>query len=174
MKKPRTLTPEERALWQESNRHTTAFKPNVDAVMRDAIAVPRADAPLEKNLVEATAVSAPARPRKHAPLPELSRREASKRLKQHPTIDATLDLHGMNKLEAMEKVARFITRHHQLGHRHVVIVTGKGRGTTMGVLRAALPDWLNEPALRPLISTITHARPEKGGEGVSHVLLKHP
>jgi DNA-nicking Smr family endonuclease len=54
----------------------------------------------------------------------------------------------------------------------VVIITGKGRGTAMGVLRTALPDWLNEPRLRPLISTITHARPEKGGEGVTHVLLK--
>lgn len=173
MKKPRILTPEERAIWRESNRDTTPFTPSMEALRDEAMLAPAIHISAPSLATNIACVSTTAkRPRATPPLPELSRREANKRLKQHPKVDATLDLHGMTKLEAMEKVARFISRQHHLGHRHVVIITGKGRGTAIGVLRAALPDWLNASALRPLISTISHARPEKGGEGVTHVLLK--
>lgn len=173
MKKPRILTPEERAIWRENNRHTTPFERSSEEPTYEEILSPVVQTSARPTAAKATPVAVPtSRATAKAPLPELSRREANKRLKQHPKVDATLDLHGMTKFEAMEKVARFISRQHHLGHRHVVIITGKGRGTAIGVLRAALPDWLNEPALRPLISTISHARPEKGGEGVTHVLLK--
>ncbi len=175
MKKPRILTPEERAIWRESNRHTTPFERSIEEPTDEASLTPVISNSIRAATAKALPINAPAsRPRAKAPLPALSQREANKRLKQHPKVDATLDLHGMTKLEAMEQVTRFITRQQQMGDRHVVIITGKGRGTAMGVLRAALPDWLNEPRLRPLISTISHARPEKGGEGVTHVLLKRP
>lgn len=175
MKKPRILTPEERAIWQESNRHTTPFEGRIEdsADVAFPMTAPTAlTGPMRATI--APVATSSRRAQKKSPLPELSRREASKRFKQYPKVDATLDLHGMTKLEAMEQVARFIIRQHQMSQRHVVIITGKGRGTAVGVLRAALPDWLNEPHLRPLISTISHARPEKGGEGVTHVLLKRP
>lgn len=175
MKKPRILTPEERAIWREINRHTTPRDGTREEPADEALLTRVVCAHTRPLAAKTVSVTVPAtRARAKAPLPELSRREANKRLKQHPKVDATLDLHGMTKLEAMEQVARFIIRQQQMGHRHVVIITGKGRGTAMGVLRAALPDWLNEPRLRPLISTISHARPEKGGEGVTHVLLKRP
>lgn len=173
MKKPRILTPEERAIWREINRHTTPLAHSREAPADEDRFATIIQTPARPSATKATSVTAPTA-RAKAPLPELSRREANKRLKQHPKVDAKLDLHGMTKLEAIEQVTRFIIRQQQMGHRHVVIITGKGRGTAMGVLRAALPDWLNEPRLRPLISTISHARPEKGGEGVTHVLLKRP
>ena len=106
------------------------------------------------------------------PLAHLAGREATRRFKQHP-IEARLDLHGETKLDARERVQHFIRRQHDLGRRHVVIITGKGKGGAVGVLREYLPDWLNEPVLRPLISSMAYAAQEKGGAGVTHVLLKH-
>lgn len=104
-------------------------------------------------------------------LSHLTLREANRRFKDHP-IEARLDLHGFTKLDARDAVRHFIERQHALGRRHLVIITGKGKGGEIGVLRDFLPDWLNESALRPLISATASARPEKGGEGVTHVLLK--
>lgn len=169
--KPRLPSAEERKLWRESNRHTNRF-----AV---------AEEPDDEGEEEVAAVGAatPAQPeprplqRKQAtsplpaPLSALSTREANKRFRSYP-IDATLDLHGATKLEALTRVQHFIHHQHRAHRRHVVIITGKGRGGETGVLRAHLPHWLNEPPLRLLISAFAHARPEKGGTGVMHVLLK--
>jgi DNA-nicking Smr family endonuclease len=176
MKKPRQLTPEELAIWRENNHDTTTLQRPTTKTKASAeplaappkqAAKPSTHAPASN---KSSKVSTPKRG--NTPLPQLSSREAMKRFKQHPEIDATLDLHGLTKLEAYTQVQRFITRQHRAGHRHVTIITGKGRGAEMGVLRSNLPDWLNEPPLRTLISTVTHARPEKGGTGVTHVLLK--
>lgn len=173
MKKPRTLTPEEATLWRESNRDTARVE-HPKAPAAPLVGAPKTPAATAKRSAtrapEAPPTMAPKRSTR--PLPALSRREAAKRFKSHPEIDATLDLHGLTKIEAYTQVQRFIAHQHRVGHRHVVIITGKGRGNAMGVLRSALPDWLNELPLRALISTVTHAAPEKGGDGVTHVLLK--
>ena len=92
-------------------------------------------------------------------------------MKLHP-LEATLDLHGMGKIEAYGQVQSFIQQQVRKARRHVLIITGKGRGGQEGVLRSNLPHWLNEPALRPLIAAMITARPEKGGAGALHVLLK--
>ena len=47
-----------------------------------------------------------------------------------------------------------------------------GRGS--GVLREAVPRWLNEPPLRPRIIAFTQAQPKDGGHGALYVLLKRP
>ena len=108
------------------------------------------------------------------PLSPLTTREAARRFKPHAAIEATLDLHGLTQYEAQAQVQQFIARAVRNGLRHVAIITGKGRGAEVGVLRKHLPDWLNEPPLRALISGFAAARPEKGGAGVTHVLLKRP
>lgn len=105
------------------------------------------------------------------PHSRLTQREAGRRFRNHP-VEARLDLHGYSKLDARDAVRQFIQRQHALARRHLVIITGKGKGGEVGVLREFLPDWLNEPVLRPLISAYASAPPEKGGEGVTHVLLK--
>lgn len=168
MKPPRQPTPEELALWHEANRLTTphAASPAPDIAPPPAPAAatapsPRPNADTPRPMARAA-----------APLPALSAREAAKRFKPHPTIEATLDLHGLDKITAYAQVQHFIARAAAAGRRHVIIITGKGRGPEAGVLRANLPHWLNEPALRRLISAFRQARPEKGGDGVTHVLLK--
>ena len=162
----RPLTPEERKLWRESNRLTTVKIPveedEVEEVPAAKIAAPKASVPAPLPI---------AKPRPLSALKGLSAREAKRAFKPHD-LGASLDLHGLTKLEAYARVEAFIRQQHRLGRRHVAIITGKGRGSETGVLRTNLPHWLNEPALRPLISAFTYAKPEKGGAGVTHVLLK--
>lgn len=168
--KPRTPTPDERRLWRESNRFTQRAADTVDA-QDDPLPAAEA-APVAP---PAAAVKTPPAPARRTspptPLALLPAREAAKQFKSHAEVAATLDLHGMGKIEAYAAVAHFVSRHHRLGHRHVAIITGKGRPEE-GVLKRELPHWLNEPTLRPLIAAMGHARPEKGGAGVMHVLLK--
>ena len=58
-------------------------------------------------------------------------------------------------------------------------MTGKGacaevekgwRGA--GVLREAVPGWLNDPVNRTRILSFCHAQPRDGGDGALYVLLK--
>ncbi len=166
--KPRHPTPEEKKLWRESNRGTVRARLEED-VAEEEVQVQHFSAPTALPMRE----DAPAKRSPAASLVPLSTREANRRFKQFP-IDAMLDLHGATKLEARERVQQFLLRQHQAHRRHVVIITGKGKGGEVGVLRANLPDWLNEAPLRALISAYATARPEKGGTGVTHVLLKRP
>ena len=41
-----------------------------------------------------------------------------------------------------------------------------------GVLRGAVPRWLNQPTLRPKLLAFCHAQPKHGGDGALYVLLK--
>jgi DNA-nicking Smr family endonuclease len=167
--KSRHPTPEERKLWRQSNRFTSRKAGTVNEG-EDEVEIAPETAPSSKSAAAIPDIPA-AKKQPKAALTPLSSREATRNFKLYP-IGATLDLHGFTKLEAYAKVASFITFQRRQGHRHVLIITGKGRGAEVGVLRANLPDWLNEPALRPLISAMAHGRPEKGGTGVLHVLLK--
>ena len=105
------------------------------------------------------------------PVATLTPRTAARQLKSRGPIMATLDLHGLSKTEAYERMQTFIRRQFSLGHRHVLVITGKGR-VGEGVLRRAVPEWLNEPAMRRMVAGMAIASPEKGGEGALHVLLK--
>ena len=166
--KQRLPTPEERKLWRESNRFTDRRRTDEDLheeVVKEA-------APDVKSPVKSSASPSPQRPRSLTPLTVLGARDAARHFKPYP-LEATLDLHGMSKLDAYRRVQQFIAQQHHARRRHVAIITGKGRGGEAGVLRSHLPDWLNEPLLRPWISALAHAKPEKGGNGVLHVLLKH-
>ncbi len=164
--KSRLPTLEERKLWRASNRFTDRAAPDIDPIEEAAaqaeVSAPTIDAP------------SPAlqRAKTKTPLSVLSARVAARHFKPYP-LDATLDLHGMNKLDAYRHVQQFIAQKHRAGFRHVAIITGKGRGGEAGVLRSNLPHWLNEPPLRTLVSALAHAKPEKGGNGVLHVLLKY-
>ncbi len=84
-------------------------------------------------------------------------------------IDSVLDLHGCTQQQAYEQLHGFMTHALLRGHRKVKIITGKGKG----VLKNALPEWLNTSAFKPYILTIVVARPQHGGTGAYYVLLKN-
>jgi DNA-nicking Smr family endonuclease len=57
--------------------------------------------------------------------------------------------------------------------RTVLVITGKGGfGDARGVLREAVPRWLNEGDLRPRVLSCAWAQPKHGGAGALYVLLR--
>jgi DNA-nicking Smr family endonuclease len=130
---------------------------------------------VEVNATENAAARVPPRPQ--APLPPLDQfagvdRATAERLKRgrYP-VAARLDLHGMTQEEAHRALARFVAAARNAGHRCVLVITGHGR-MTGGILKAAVPRWLDEPALRPHVLAIAPARPPDGGSGALYVLLR--
>ena len=89
---------------------------------------------------------------------------------RHP-IEARLDLHGMTQDEAHRALARFIGTSRAAGRRCVLVITGRGK-IGGGVLRAAVPRWLEEPAFRPHLLAIATAQPRDGGAGAIYVMLR--
>lgn len=156
-------------------------------------------APRPKTPAAAAPVTPPAPRRAPAPsgppplvpgqLAGLDRRSGDKLRRGQMTVDAKLDLHGMTQESAHASVVRFIGAQHAAGARCVLIVTGKGGRAAdpfrpkaaharftfnpgRGVLKEALPRWLNEPRLRAHIIAVQPASRAHGGEGAVYVLLK--
>lgn len=88
-------------------------------------------------------------------------------------IEAVLDLHGMTQAEAHRALAAFIAASSDAGQRCLLVVTGRGLGSSgPGVLKASLPRWLEEPTLRRHILAISPAQPRHGGSGAWYLLLR--
>ena len=88
-------------------------------------------------------------------------------------VDARLDLHGLTQHAAHDALVRFVLDAHARGRRSLLVITGKGTfGDGRGILRARVPDWLNDPPLRDKVLAIETAQPKDGGAGALYVLLK--
>ncbi|WP_051013887.1 Smr/MutS family protein [Pararhodospirillum photometricum] len=98
----------------------------------------------------------------------------ARRLRQGRTpIDAKLDLHGMTQIPAHAALLSFLRRGQGRGWRCVLVITGKGfRGGEPGVLRQAVPKWLDGPDMRPLVVGYAPAQIEDGGLGALYVRLR--
>ncbi len=111
------------------------------------------------------------------PLPPLDRnagvdRATAERVRRgRYRVEATLDLHGMTQEEAHRALSRFVAASRAGGRRCLLVVTGHGRSSG-GVLKAAVPRWLDEPELRRHLLMIAPARPPDGGHGALYVLLR--
>jgi DNA-nicking Smr family endonuclease len=99
-------------------------------------------------------------------------RATAERLKRgRLPIEARLDLHGMTQDEAHRALAGFIRASRAAGKRCVLVITGRG-AVGGGVLRSAVPRWLDEPGLRPQLLAIATAQPQDGGAGALYVMLR--
>ena len=88
-------------------------------------------------------------------------------------IEAEIDLHGHTQEEAHRALQAFIAGQANAGRRCVRVVTGKGSFREGGgVLKTAVPRWLNEAPLREKVLAFSHARRDDGGEGALYVLLR--
>jgi DNA-nicking Smr family endonuclease len=130
----------------------------------------------------------PARPHPPAPVKPhalthglshgIDRRQAERFRKGKLAIEGKIDLHGRTQQDAHDDLLAFLRRAHAAGKRNVLVVTGKGMTTSQrkptgtGILRQAVPRWLNEPAFRSLVLAFDYAEPQHGGEGALYVLLK--
>jgi DNA-nicking Smr family endonuclease len=86
-------------------------------------------------------------------------------------LQGELDLHGLRRDEARERLAGFLRESARAGLRCVRIVHGKGHGSPgrEPVLKAKVKSWL---AQRVEVLAFTHARPADGGHGALIVLLQ--
>jgi DNA-nicking Smr family endonuclease len=90
----------------------------------------------------------------------------------------------MKQREAHAALRRFLKSAQAKGHRHVLVITGKGADRTAsrsfyeeeerGVLRQAVPQWLRLPDLAPIVVEFSAAPRRLGGEGALYVRLRRP
>lgn len=131
-----------------------------------------APAAAEPNRARLPSRSAQAPELRHGHTAGIDRRTADRMKRGEMDIDGRIDLHGLTQEAAHVALNGFIARSYALGRRCLLVITGKGLREGTGVLRAAVPRWLNERPLRGAILAFSHARPQDGGEGALYVLLK--
>ena len=156
----------DRLLWRQAVRSVTPLRGRVAAVSPASGSTPPAAAE-EK------------RARQQVRSPALDHfsgidRANAERLKRgvHP-IEARLDLHGKTQAEAHQALVTFIHTSHEAGRRCVLVITGRGLGPSgPGVLKSAVPRWLEEVGMRRKILAIAPAQPQDGGAGALYLLLR--
>lgn len=190
---PRRLSDEERQLWLKVAESVSPIK----AVRRIA-AKPKAQPkpppePAAPPAADEPASPAPARkpikvrPSKPGPvvpvtvslakphLAAVERKTERKLARGAVDIDARLDLHGLRQDAAHRALRAFIVGAQSRGARIVLVITGKGRsgeGDEAGVLRRAVPRWLEAPDLRPLVVGVSVAHRSHGGDGALYVQVR--
>ena len=82
-------------------------------------------------------------------------------LKGKIKIESEIDLHGMGRYEAREKINSFIYKSVINGHRYINIITGKGTG----VLRKTLVECLEDKNVYKYVISFSTAHRKQGGEG---------
>jgi DNA-nicking Smr family endonuclease len=147
------------------------------------VAVPATPAPPGKMKKTKAAPPPPAAPAPAAPKQPhqlvhglshgIDKRQAARFRRGKLEIEGKIDLHGRTQQAAHDDLLHFLRRGRDQGKRCVLVVTGKGMTSSKtGILRQAVPRWLNEPAFRSLVLAFDYAEPHHGGEGALYVLLK--
>lgn len=105
------------------------------------------------------------------PAPVLDEPTRRKISKGRMGIEARIDLHGMTQEQAYSRLLGFLEQAQIMGRRTILVITGKGvRGE--GILRNAVPRWLNEPDFRRLVSGYHEAAIVHGGSGALYVRVR--
>jgi DNA-nicking Smr family endonuclease len=181
---------EELELWGRTTRHDVPLVRSRAAASVEASQTAMPAAPPQEPAAAAQAPSGlplPPANRKPAapPPPEPFDARAAKRIARgRREIGARLDLHGMRQEDAYGALRRFLARCQAEGHRHVLIITGKGGSAKSGedrdfwsseergVLRRLVPHWLREPSFRLHVVSFTESALKHGGSGALYVTIR--
>lgn len=174
----RQPTPDELRLWRDAMRDAVPL--GATAPLPPEPVEPLAPPPAAPAAAAPTPAPAPSPPRRESmaalvtpDLPGFDRRTSDRLRKGRIGIQGRIDLHGMTQAEAHGALAAFVLRCWHDGRRSVLVITGKGStGQGGGVLRRAVPLWLNQPPLRERIIGIEEAAQKDGGTGALYVLLR--
>ena len=87
----------------------------------------------------------------------------------------TLDLHGLRVRQALAETEEFLRAAHRAGAREVRIVYGKGRGSPggVGVLRQAVPAWIEQHA-GAWVERFERQLDARGEDGAMRLWLRPP
>ena len=193
MRRPRHLSPEERALWDHVTRQAEPLHRRRDPAPEPPAPSAPASTPAPAPVPRFRVGERVDHRRDHDLLPSLAedmgrapvRMDAKthgKMKKGRLVPEARIDLHGMTLAEAHPALIAFILTAHAQGRRLVLVITGKGRlrddlapmPVRQGVLRHQVPHWLNLPPMSALILQITPAHVTHGGGGAYYVYLRRP
>jgi DNA-nicking Smr family endonuclease len=110
----------------------------------------------------------------HGDTSGMDRRTTQKLKRGKLDIEGTLDLHGYTQTKAHQALSRFLQTGYETGRRTVLIITGKGDrlGGRPGILKEAVPEWLNETPMRQWVAGFSYAAPKDGGNGALYVRIK--
>lgn len=194
MRKPRHLSPEERALWDRVADRTTPLNPKRPLPARDAVQPPKkpqkpktAPDPLPDFRVGQKAdptrphdVMRPLVDRLSAAPVNMDNKSFTRMKRGKLKPEARIDLHGMTMAEAHPELVSFILGSQAIGRRLVLVITGKGKDrddggpipTRHGILRHQVPQWLALPPLAGAILQVTPAHIRHGGHGAYYVYLR--
>ena len=87
-------------------------------------------------------------------------------------VDLELDLHGLNRDEALQSLHRFIAGAYARGQKAVLVITGKGNNSPgEPVLVSAVAGWLQDKG-REMVAEFAPAPREMGGSGAFVVFLR--
>jgi DNA-nicking Smr family endonuclease len=107
------------------------------------------------------------------PLAPLETRLRQRLARGRAAVDDTLDLHGYRQDQAHRVLRDFLIRAQARGAKLVLVVTGKGRtAAEPGVLRRAVPLWLEASDLRAVVVGFGEATATHGGSGALYVRLR--
>lgn len=181
MAEKRKPAPGESALWRAVTRDVRPIKrepavsADADEAEKPGPARKKAPAPT----TPAASVRKAAAPPRAAPAithgraAGVDRRTLDRLRRGQLAIEAEIDLHGHYRESAHRALSAFILGQAEAGRRCVRVVTGTGfTREGGGVLRDAVPRWLNEAPLREHVLAFSHARPDDGGAGALYVLLR--
>ena len=194
-RRARPLTEEENKLWRAVVKDA---KPLPRRRRKSAVELPLAEAAELAAIVPPPIRTAPAAPlppkvaKTRAPEPPLltglDRRVSQRLARGQMEVEATLDLHGHSQHEAHEALLSFLSRSRARGLRCLLVITGKGASPyarhtlhgasfyevpeRQGVLRSAVPRWLEEAAFRIHLSGFQPAHPKHGGGGAFYIWLR--
>jgi len=165
MKRKRDTSDEERALFH--------------AVMRDASVLTETAGKPGKASVPVSKPQ-PARPRNRPT--GVDGKTAERLRKGAIEPDARLDLHGLTENTAHRALVTFLRGAASRGARLTLVITGKGaKAETLeelfdpparGILKSAVPRWLQEPDLARFVADVRTAHRRHGGAGALYVYLR--
>jgi len=176
------LSHEDRIIWEKVARTVTPLPGKKMVEVKEAaetMASLMGDGPVTKTQPAGLVTESQPEPRDRQPrvrahrLHPIERPTVKKISKGRIAIDARLDLHGLKRAEAHNLLYDFLARARERGLRHVLVITGKGRsGGSEGALRREVPQWLDKPEFRLLVSGLETSSRAHGGEGALYVRLR--
>lgn len=189
MPRRRSLSPEEKELWQAVARTATPMHaaPPDPALPAAETPAPPPRPPLPQFRVGERARVLPG----HDLVPPLADRLAAAPLRMDAKAfgrmsrgriapEARIDLHGMTIAEAHPELIRFVLNAQAQGMRLILVITGKGKPgpddgpipRRPGVLRHQVPHWLRQVPLAPAVLQMAEAHQRHGGAGALYVYLR--
>jgi len=177
MARGKSLTDEDRVLWNLVASSTVPLKGRASPVGKKAAAADEAAEPeaagIAKGSTAPLAAARPEPPKKQHVARSIDAPMLDKIAKGRVSIGGRVDLHGMTQAQAHNLLLGFLRTAHDRELRYVLVITGKGTSSGgAGVLRRAVPDWLATAPFRMLVSGYDEAARSHGGTGALYVRLR--